>query len=100
MRLESPPELEAFPKRVRAFVAENAPGPKTHTGVRAPEPELVPRIREWTAKLFAAGLLGIDWPQRFGGGPHAPPLGAHIVGGGVTPPRTRPPPRGPPPTAA
>jgi alkylation response protein AidB-like acyl-CoA dehydrogenase len=79
MRLEFPQELEAFRKRVRAFVAENAPGPKTHTGVRAPEPELIPRIREWTAALYGAGYLGIDWPERFGGRPGAHPLEPHIV---------------------
>jgi len=79
MRLESPPELEAFRKKVRTFVAENAPGAKTHHGTRAPEPELVPAIREWTAKLYGAGFLGIDWPERFGGRPGAHPLESHIV---------------------
>lgn len=38
MRLESTPELEAFRRKVRAFVAEHAPGVKTHSGVRAPSP--------------------------------------------------------------
>ncbi|MQY21560.1 acyl-CoA dehydrogenase family protein [Nocardia macrotermitis] len=79
MRLESTPELEAFRKRVRAFIAEHAPGIKQHAGVRAPEPELVPAIRDWTAKLYAAGLLGIDWPAEFGGRPDAHPLESFVV---------------------
>ncbi len=79
MRSESTPELEAFRKRVRTFIAEHAPGVKAHAGVRAPDPELVPAIREWTAKLYAAGLLGIDWPAEFGGRPGAHPLESFIV---------------------
>src|SRR4051812_19332365 len=79
MRLEFPSELEAFRAEVRAFIAEHAPGTKTHTGVRAPEPELIPAIRKFTAALFEAGYLGIGWPKEFGGRPDAPPLEAFIV---------------------
>src|SRR5215203_4470524 len=79
MRLESTPELEAFRREVRAFVAEHAPGVKTHTGVRAPDPELMPAIRAWTAALFGAGYLGINWPAEFGGRPDAHPLESFIV---------------------
>jgi len=79
MQLESTPELEAFRKRVRAFIAEHAPGIKAHAGVRAPEPELMPAIRAWTAKLFDAGLLGMNWPAEYGGRPDAHPLEPFIV---------------------
>jgi alkylation response protein AidB-like acyl-CoA dehydrogenase len=79
MRLESTPELEAFRLEVRAFIAEHAPGVKTHTGVRAPDPELMPAIRAWTAALFEAGYLGINWPAEFGGRPDAHPLESFIV---------------------
>jgi alkylation response protein AidB-like acyl-CoA dehydrogenase len=79
MRLEFPSELEAFRAEVRAFIAEHSPGIKTHTGVRAPDPELVPAIRRWTAALFEAGYLGIGWPKEFGGRPDAHPLEAFIV---------------------
>ncbi|MFK4100294.1 acyl-CoA dehydrogenase family protein [Streptomyces sp. NPDC019531] len=79
MRLESTPELDAFRNKVRAFVAEHAPGVKRHAGVRAPEPELMPAIREWTAKLYEAGFLGIDWPERYGGRPDAHPLESFVV---------------------
>ncbi|MCW2717863.1 MAG: acyl-CoA dehydrogenase [Pseudonocardia sp.] len=88
MRLESPPELEAFRKKVRAFVAENAPGVKRHAGVRAPEPELMPEIRRWTAALHEAGFLGIDWPVEYGGRPDAHPLESHIVVEEITRART------------
>jgi alkylation response protein AidB-like acyl-CoA dehydrogenase len=88
MRLQTPPELEAFRKRVRAFVAEAAPGVKPHTGLRAPEPETMPAIRAWTAKLYEAGFLGIDWPERFGGRPDAHPLESHIVAEEITRART------------
>ncbi|WP_174566183.1 acyl-CoA dehydrogenase family protein, partial [Nocardia pseudovaccinii] len=88
MQLESTPELEAFRKKVRAFVAEHAPGIKTHTGVRAPEPALMPAIREWTAKLFDAGFLGINWPAEYGGRPDAHPLEPFIVVEEITRART------------
>jgi alkylation response protein AidB-like acyl-CoA dehydrogenase len=79
MRLESTPELEAFRRELRAFIAAHSPGVKTHTGVRAPDPELMPAIRAWTAALFEAGYLGINWPAEFGGRPDAHPLEAFIV---------------------
>lgn len=88
MQLESTPELDAFRTKVRAFVAEHAPGIKTHTGVRAPAPELMPAIREWTAKLFDAGFLGINWPAEYGGRPDAHPLEPFIVVEEITRART------------
>src|SRR5829696_351546 len=91
MRLESTPELKAFRQEVRAFIAEHAPGVKTHTGVRAPDPELMPAIRRWTADLFEAGYLGINWPAEFGGRPDAHPLEAFIVAEEIARARTWPP---------
>lgn len=91
MRLEPTPELEAFRRKVRAFVAEHAPGVKTHSGVRAPEPALMPAIREWTAKLYEAGLLGIDWPVEYGGRPDAHPLEPSVVAEEIARARTWPP---------
>ncbi|MEV7890816.1 acyl-CoA dehydrogenase family protein [Streptomyces sp. NPDC002817] len=91
MRLESTPELEAFRGEVRAFVAEHSPGIKTHSGVRAPEPSLMPTIREWTAKLYEAGFLGIDWPVEYGGRPDAHPLEPSVVAEEIARARTWPP---------
>src|SRR5215211_2123038 len=79
MRLETPPELEEFRREVREFIEKNAPGVKTRTGVRAPEPEQMPAIRAWTAALYEAGYLGINWPAEFGGRPDAHPLESFIV---------------------
>ncbi|MET7473834.1 acyl-CoA dehydrogenase family protein [Streptomyces sp. NPDC005648] len=91
MRLTSTPELEAFRRKVRAFVAEHAPGVKTRSGVRAPDPELMPAIREWTAKLYEEGLLGIDWPVEYGGRPDAHPLEPSVVAEEIARARTWPP---------
>ncbi|MER5754564.1 acyl-CoA dehydrogenase family protein [Streptomyces sp. NPDC002088] len=91
MRLESTPELEAFRLKVRAFIAEHAPGIKAHTGVRAPEAELMPAIRAWTATLYEAGYLGIDWPAQYGGRPDARPLEPFIVAEEIARARTWPP---------
>ncbi|WP_369230881.1 acyl-CoA dehydrogenase family protein [Streptomyces sp. R21] len=91
MRLESTPELEAFRGKVRAFVTEHAPGIKTHSGVRAPEPGLMPAVREWTAKLYEAGFLGIDWPVEYGGRPDAHPLEPSVVAEEIARARTWPP---------
>ncbi|MFE9924527.1 acyl-CoA dehydrogenase family protein [Streptomyces sp. NPDC005774] len=91
MRLESTPELEAFRSKVRAFVAEHAPGVKRHAGVRAPDPGLMPAIREWTARLYEAGFLGIDWPAEYGGRPDAHPLEPFVVAEEIARARTWPP---------
>ncbi|MBB3665588.1 alkylation response protein AidB-like acyl-CoA dehydrogenase [Prauserella sediminis] len=88
MRLDVPVELEAFRKQVRAFVEQHAPGRKTKAGVRAPETEQLPAIREWTAALFEAGYLGIDWPAEYGGRPDAHPLEPFIVVEEITRART------------
>ena len=79
MRLETPPELEEFRREVREFIEKNAPGVKTRTGVRAPEPEQMPAIRAWTAALYEAGFLGINWPAEYGGRPGAHPMESFIV---------------------
>jgi alkylation response protein AidB-like acyl-CoA dehydrogenase len=79
MQLDTTPELDAFRARVRAFIAEHAPGVKAHAGVRAPEADFLPALRKWTAALFSAGFLGIDWPAEFGGRPDAHPLEAFVV---------------------
>jgi alkylation response protein AidB-like acyl-CoA dehydrogenase len=79
MRLEPNQALEQFRSRVREFIAANSPGTKIHTGVRAPDNDFMPAIREWTRKLYDAGYLGIDWPADWGGRPEAHPLEAAVV---------------------
>jgi alkylation response protein AidB-like acyl-CoA dehydrogenase len=79
MRIETAAHLEEFRSEVRAFIAAHSPGTKHHTGVRAPEPELIPAIRAWTAALYGAGYLGAEWPEQYGGRPDVEPEKAFIV---------------------
>jgi len=79
MRFDYSTELDAYRAEVRAFIAEHQPGVRSHTGVRAPDPEQIPAIRAWVAKLYAAGYLGQAWPAEYGGSPAASPERAFIV---------------------
>ena len=79
MRFDYRPELEDYRAEVRAFIARYGPGPRKHVGVRAPEPEQVPALRAWVARLYAAGYLGQAWPVEYGGRPGASVQHAFIV---------------------
>jgi alkylation response protein AidB-like acyl-CoA dehydrogenase len=79
MRIDADVHLERFRAGVQAFLAEHQPGPKHHTGVRAPEKALVPAIRAFTAQLFDAGYFGADWPLAYGGRSDYDPAEAFIV---------------------
>ena len=48
-------------------------------GVRAPEPDEIPRLRQWTAALHKAQLLGVFWPVEYGGLADAHPLHEAVV---------------------
>ena len=67
MHRRSSADLEAYRSEVRAFIEEHAPRIRLRRGVRAPEPEDVPALRRWTAKLYEAGYFGADWPEAWGG---------------------------------
>lgn len=67
MRLDTSDDLTEFRENVRAFIADHAPGVKTHAGVRSPDPELVPAIRAWIAQLYESQYLGRSWPAAYGG---------------------------------
>ena len=71
MRFDYSQELEDYRAEVRAFIARHGPGARKHVGVRAPEPEQVPALRAWVARLYAAGYLGQTWPVAYGGRPGA-----------------------------
>src|SRR5215469_8662849 len=79
MRLDDSPELAGYRAEVRAFIARHGPGARTHTGTRAPEPEQVPALRAWAARLYAAGYLGQTWPAEYGGRPGSGVEHAFIV---------------------
>ena len=57
------PELEAFRAEVRAFIADHAPPIPPRAGVRSAENEAeLKSLQDWTARLFEAGYVGVDWP--------------------------------------
>ncbi|MDN2498742.1 acyl-CoA dehydrogenase [Nocardia nova] len=62
------PELERFRLEVREFVEANAPAIPPKAGVRSAENRAEHTlITEWIGKLFAAGYMGGDWPEQYGG---------------------------------
>ncbi|GGL15638.1 acyl-CoA dehydrogenase family protein [Nocardia jinanensis] len=62
------PELERFRLEVRAFVEANAPAIPPKAGVRSAEDRAEHTlITEWIGKLYAAGYMGGDWPEEYGG---------------------------------
>jgi alkylation response protein AidB-like acyl-CoA dehydrogenase len=68
MELGMGPALEAFRHEVREFVAAHAPVIPARAGVRSAENEAeLAVLREWTARLYAAGYAGADWPVEYGG---------------------------------
>jgi alkylation response protein AidB-like acyl-CoA dehydrogenase len=79
MRLSQDGELDLLRQRVRDLAAEHAPRLHSRTGVRAPDADEIPALREWTARLFSEQLLGSNWPTEYGGllSPH--PLHESVV---------------------
>ncbi|MFT4230254.1 MAG: acyl-CoA dehydrogenase family protein [Microbacterium sp.] len=79
MRWSADATLDEYRAGFRRFLAEHSPGRKPHSGVRAPEAELIPAIRAFTAALYGAGYLGQTWPERFGGDPAHDPRKGFVV---------------------
>lgn len=79
MHFRQDSELEALRARVRELAERHAPPRQPRTGVRAPEPEDIPALREWTGMLFAEQLLGVGWPVEYGGLEGAHPLHESVV---------------------
>ena len=77
--IELSPELEQFRTAVREHVAAHHPGLPRLSGTRSPERETMERYRAWCASLFAAGLLGSDWPVEWGGTGSYDPLREYVV---------------------
>jgi alkylation response protein AidB-like acyl-CoA dehydrogenase len=67
MRLTPDPDLDDVRRRTRQLIADLHPPRQRRSGVRAPDPADVAALREWTAALFAAGLIGVAWPVPYGG---------------------------------
>jgi alkylation response protein AidB-like acyl-CoA dehydrogenase len=79
VQLGHDPALEAVRLRTRELIAEYAVGQHLRSGVRAPEPHEIPRLRTWAAALYDAQLLGVFWPVEYGGLPSAHPLHESVV---------------------
>lgn len=79
MRLDSSAQLDQLRDDLRTFIAEHSPGIKQHAGVRAPEAEQIPALREFTKQLFGAGFLGGGWPVAYGGRADYDPAEAFVV---------------------
>lgn len=61
-------EVERFRVDVISFIREHAPTIPRRTGFRSPRSAAEAQtVREWTAKLYAEGFLGTDWPPEWGG---------------------------------
>ena len=67
MRLGQDPQLDVIRVRTRELIAQSAPSSNGRAGVRAPEPDEIPALRQWTADLFGAQLIGVNWPVAYGG---------------------------------
>ena len=72
-------ELEQFRQQVRAHIAAHRPDLPRLPGTRSPDAADLPRYRAWCASLFAANLLGADWPAEWGGTDSRDPLRDYIV---------------------
>lgn len=73
-------QLTRFRERVRAHIAEHAPGFDAREGCRAPENSTQEaQLRSWFATLFDAGFVGADWPVEHGGRADHHPLHDRIV---------------------
>lgn len=80
MRLEEDAGLNDLRMRVRNLVAAEGPELRgQRTGVRAPEPDEIPALREWTSRLFGEKLLGAHWPVEHGGVADAHPEHESVV---------------------
>jgi alkylation response protein AidB-like acyl-CoA dehydrogenase len=65
--LRPSPEAEVFRARVRAFLSEHLPADWPGIGA-LPADEAGDFVASWRATLFANGLLGLAWPEEYGGG--------------------------------
>lgn len=78
----SPAELTEYQERVRAFLREQAPKPPKFklpdSFMEVGTDEQFAYLRDWQAKVYAAGYLGLSWPKEYGGG-GMPHVYQHIV---------------------
>src|SRR5262245_57115280 len=67
----TPAELSEFREQVRAFLREQAPKPPRFklpdSFMEVGTDEQFAYLRDWQAKVYAAGYLGLSWPREYGG---------------------------------
>lgn len=69
-----------FRREVRDFIERRAPSGAWHDGIRVPrDTSTETAVRAWYARLFAAGMMGGSWPERYGGQPDHHPARDAIV---------------------
>ena len=66
MDLTYPPEAQAFRREVRAFLAAQLPPGWTGVG-SLPADEVGPFTDRWRSLLHQHALIGVAWPQEYGG---------------------------------
>jgi alkylation response protein AidB-like acyl-CoA dehydrogenase len=69
-------ELEDFRREVRAWIENNAPKQPPFklpdSFMEVGTDEQFNHLRDWQAKVYAAGYLGMTWPEAYGGGGRPP----------------------------
>jgi len=75
-------ELEDFRRRVRAWLAANAPAAPSFklpdSFMEVGTDEQFAYLRDWQRKVYDAGYLGMAWPKEYGGG-GLPAAYQHVV---------------------
>lgn len=78
MDLRDSPDEAAFRARLREWLAANAPAHWDQPGAERLEgAERLAFLREWSARLYAAGFVGLTWPSQYGG--YDAPLSHHLI---------------------
>ncbi len=67
MNLDFPEDVERFRAEVRTVLAEELPAGWTGVGAIADPAAAEEFVEDWRATLQRRGLLGITWPQEYGG---------------------------------
>ena len=79
MQIELDDELERYRDGLRAHIAAYRPPIPRLPGTRSPRTADMAAFKRWCASLYAAGYLGYDWPQAWGGTGRPDPIKDFIV---------------------
>jgi alkylation response protein AidB-like acyl-CoA dehydrogenase len=79
MQIELDDELERFRNGLRAHIAAHRPPIPRLPGTRSPQTADMAAFKRWCASLYAAGYLGYDWPEAWGGTGQPDPIKDFIV---------------------